>query len=349
MSETSALTHRLNFRQFYNHTIHPELVRMDRERLRSLRLAVALVILSIGVIVFGIYVRILLVTMLLSLVLILLASYVLWRFKKFKDTFKPRVVKLVLDFMDDDLLFGELRYFPNGKISKERFLSSGIFTTTADLYEGEDYITGRIGDVRFELCELLVRETSRVRARLDDVFQGVFIHAVFNHPARGILLVFPRKDMPRLIESVRNFVAHGGICLDDKIKTLLQEACLRLGELEQEPAPSSHQQQEMSNLRRFIRCHERFLDVFTVYGSRLVRITNLLPEELMCFLADYSRKTENLYISILGRHMYVAISSQKDILEPRYFRSNVNFDVVSEFYDDISAALQIVQAIDRSH
>ncbi len=341
-------THR-NFRLYFNHTIHPELVRMDGERKRVLRLLAICILLTLGVWVFQVYVRILVVSMLLWLILGIYMYFLLSQFQKFKKRFKPRVVRLVLDFMDDDTLFGELKYFPEKKIPLDRFLSSGIFTTTADLYEGEDYIMGRIGDIRFEMCELLVREISRVRARLDDVFQGIFIHAVFNHPAKGILLILPRNDMARLIVSIRNFVAHGGVPLDEKIQHLTTEARQRLQELEAVPTLGDRERQQMSNLRRFIDCQERFLNIFTVYGSPQVRITSLLPEELMCFLADYARRTENLYISIIGRHMYVAIASKKDMLEPRYFQSNVSFEVVSEFYEDVAAALLVVQAIDRSH
>lgn len=301
------------FRIYYNHTIHPELVRLDRKRQRLIRLLFFAVLLLVGVIVFEIYVRIFLLSLFLLLILGVYIAYVLYRMRAFIREFKPHVVKLVLDFIDDDPLMGDLQYEPKGKIPLRRFLRSGIFSTVPAVYEGEDYITGRIGDIEFELCELLVREFSRVRARLDDVFKGIFIHAVFRHAAKGRLLVLPKDEMHLLIDSVREFVASGGQCLDD----------------------------------HYIR-DEQFRERFTVYGSRDVRLSALLPVELRDFLAGY-RPESKVYLSIINQHIFVAIANDKDILEPRILQSNVSFELVREFYEDIYSGLQMVYAIDVSH
>lgn len=300
------------FRKYYNHTIHPELVRLDRKRMRFIRLLLIAVLLFAAVVVFEIYVRIFVLSLLLMLILGVYMSFVIYRMRKFIREFKPHVVRLVLDFIDDQPLFGELEYKPKGKIPFNRFLSSGIFSLGEAVYEGEDYITGRIGDIEFEMCELLVRETSRVRARLDDVFKGIFIHAVFRHPARGRLLVLPRDEMPLMTESLRNLVANGGQCLDDHIP------------------------------------EEEFLGRFTVYGTRDARLSALLPQELREFLTQYRRQSK-IYLSIIGQHIFVAITNEKDILEPNVLRSNVSFELVREFYEDIASGLYVVRAIDVSH
>jgi hypothetical protein len=300
------------FRKYYNHTIHPELVRLDRKRMRFIRLLLIAVLLFAAVVVFEIYVRIFVLSLLLMLILGVYMSFVIYRMRKFIREFKPHVVRLVLDFIDDQPLFGELEYKPKGKIPYRRFLSSGIFSLGEAVYEGEDYITGRIGDIEFEMCELLVREFSRVRARLDDVFKGIFIHAVFRHPARGRLLVLPRDEMPLMIDSVRDFVANGGHCMDDHIQD------------------------------------EEFLRRFTVYGTRDARLSTLLPKELRAFILHYRPQNE-VYLSIIGQHIFVAISNDKDILEPRVLQSNVSYDLVREFYEDIASGLYVVRAIDVSH
>ncbi len=300
------------FRIYYNHTIHPELVRLDRKRQRFIRLLLFAVLLFVGVIVFEIKVRIFVLSLFLLLILGVYISFVIYRMRKFIREFKPHVVRLVLDFIDDQPLFGELQYKAREKIPFRRFLSSGIFSTVPAVYEGEDYITGRIGDIEFEMCELLVREFSRVRARLDDVFKGIFIHAVFRHPANGKLLVLPKDAMPQLIESIRDFVANGGQCLDDHIQ------------------------------------NEQFKERFTVYGTRDARLSALLPEELRAFILDY-RQESDIYLSIIGQHVFVAITNEKDILEPRILQSNVSFELVREFYEDIYSGLFMVRAIDVSH
>ena len=115
-----------------------------------------------------------------------------------------------------------------------------------------------------------------------------------------------------MTESLRNLVANGGQCLDDHIP------------------------------------EEEFLGRFTVYGTRDARLSALLPQELREFLTQYRRQSK-IYLSIIGQHIFVAITNEKDILEPNVLRSNVSFELVREFYEDIASGLYVVRAIDVSH
>ncbi|MCB9336965.1 MAG: DUF3137 domain-containing protein [Lewinellaceae bacterium] len=302
-----------NFRIFYNQSIQPELVRLDKQRRQLLRRMFFTLLLWAGIAVLLFYLQVF-VFALYALIPFGIYLYVMTtRFRKFVLTFKPRVVKLILDFIDDGLLFGDLKYNPKGKIELKKFLWSSLFGARPAVYEGEDYIEGRIGDVEFEMCELRVQEFSRVRARLDDVFRGVFIRSKFFAPLKGAMLVLPKKELPQLSEAVRDFVRNGGQAMDG-----------------------------------FVR-HEEFRKVYTIYGSRHTKVADLLPDELMDFMLQYRKKKGEVYLSLFGKNCYVALSSKKDILEPKLFQSNVSFDLVREFYEDIDAALFMVMALDRSH
>jgi uncharacterized protein DUF3137 len=301
-----------NFRQFYNQTIHPELLRLDRERRRLLRLMFFSVLLLAGVIVFEIYVNILIVTLFLAIPTGVYIGFLIRRTRKFVQHFKPNVVKLILDFIDDGLLFGELQYDAKGFIPPQHFMQSNIFGAVPAVYKGEDYIAGRIGDIKFEMCELKVQEYSRVRARLDDVFRGIFIRAKFVHPPKGALLAVPRAAMPQLSNALKSFVAAGG-----------------------------------QNIDGFVR-NEKFREVYTLYGSKNTRVSELLPEELMEFMLQYRQRAGEIYLSIIGKNIYAGITHEKDILEPKLFQSNVSFDLVREFYDDIYVAIFMVTALDKS-
>ena len=82
--------------------------------------------------------------------------------------FKPRIVELILDFIDNDVNYSNMKYDPKGKIQAERFLESYIFTR-ADDYAGEDLISGQVRETPFWLSELRVAEFSEVRSKLDTV------------------------------------------------------------------------------------------------------------------------------------------------------------------------------------
>ncbi|MBI5914768.1 MAG: DUF3137 domain-containing protein [Bacteroidetes bacterium] len=302
-----------NFRLFYNQTIHPELLRLDKHRRRLLRLIFFSAVLMVGAVALVYWLSVFFVAMLAAIPFGIHISVVVARVRRFVADFKPKVVKLVLDFIDDGPLFGDLQYQAKRKIPLGKFLSSQLFITRPAVYDGEDFIEGRIGDVEFEMCELNVKEFSRVRNRLDSVFRGIFLRAKFFHPPKGSLLVVPKSRLPYLSETVKVFVKYGG--------------------------------QDMGG---FIK-NEKFRERFIAYGSRNTKINELLTEELMSFLLGYSKERGDMCLSMFGQNCYVAIWNKKDILEPKIFQSNVSFELVREFYNDIYVALYVVTALDRSH
>ncbi len=307
------MQHPDNFRIFYNRTIQPELRRLDTIRRRLLRLILFAALLMIGVVVLLSYIRVFVIAMIATLPFGLYIAFIAQRIRKFTHEFKPRIVKLILDFIDDGLLFGDLKYDAKRKIPQQIFMRSQIFGTQPAVYEGEDYIEGRIGDVEFSMCELNVQEYSRVRERLDKVFRGIFIHAKSFYPRKGALLVVPTSKLPQLSEAPKEFIRNGGRNLSSSIM------------------------------------HEKFSNAYTVYGSEHVAINNFLPKELMDFILSHRSHTREIYLSIFGKNCYVAIANEKDILEPKIFRSNVSFELVREFYDDIYVGLYLVMALDVSY
>ncbi|MBK9015283.1 MAG: DUF3137 domain-containing protein [Saprospiraceae bacterium] len=301
------------FRLFYNQTIHPELMRLDRQRRRMLRLILFSAALWLVVVVLVTTLSEFLFAAVASLPFMFYIAIVGARVRRFTADFKPKVVRLVLDFIDDGALFGDLKYDAKRKIPIDKFLRSQLFITRPAVYDAEDFIEGRIGDVEFEMCELKVEEFSRVRQRLDSVFRGIFLRAKFHYPIKGAVLVVPRARLPYLSETVKIFVRNGGQNMDGFIK------------------------------------HEKFKERYITYGSRNTKVADLLTEELMGFILSYGKKQGELCLSILQENCYVGIWNDKDILEPKIFQSNVSFELVREFYDDIYVALYVVMALDRSH
>ncbi len=126
------------FRLFYNHTIHPELLRMERKRKRLFLLLFGSIIFLIGVTILDIYVDILVVTLFFLVFIIFYISFIIYRIRQFVFTFKPNIVNLILDFIDDEINYGKMTYAPKKAIPKSTFLSSLNFATPAPIYKGED-------------------------------------------------------------------------------------------------------------------------------------------------------------------------------------------------------------------
>lgn len=302
------------FRIYYNTTIHPELLRMERKRLRVLRMFFFSALLLAGIVIVEVYLNILAVALVLAIPITLYVIYLVYQMNTFVQTFKPRIMKLILEFMSQMPNIGELDYNSKRSITREEFLHSAIFATRAPLYQGEDYIYGKVGEMPFQLCELTVREQSPVRNRLNYVFKGVFMHATFPEEAKGRIVIWPREFRQFLSKSIKQFTWEGGENVDHEVM------------------------------------NDRFRDAFMTYATSDTHVIGILSEPMQEALVDYRQITgKEIYISFIEREIYAAITEPKDILEPRIFQSNVSFELVRGFLEDVYFLLRIVEDFDQTH
>jgi len=302
------------FRIYYNHTIHPELMRLERSRLRLLRLLLLSGIIMLGLLALGLYLQIAPLVLALMLPFAVYTGYLIDRIRRFMRTFKPHIVRLILDFIDNEVNYGTLSYEAKKRIPKSRFLESKIFATRAQFYEGEDYIKGKVGEMEFEMSELDVRENAPVNARLETIFQGVFLCALFNEPTEGSLVVWPRKMRRFLTRSIKNYTWDGGGNVDEEIM------------------------------------NERFRETFLVYATEDTHVIGILPEPMQEAIMEFCDKSKKeMFFAVHGREIYVGVSEPKDLLEPFIFRSNLSFELVREFFENITLLLKVVEVFDQTH
>lgn len=303
-------------RQFYNHTIHPELMRMERHRHRMLLFLGISFLILLGIFLLQIYINILVITLAMMVPLVMYITYIFNELDTFRNTFKPKIVTLLLDFIDNDVTFNiPLKYSEKGAISPETFADSRLFNTVAPDYIGEDYITGEMGELEFEMSELSVKEFSPVRNRLDDVFRGVFLHARFRREVQisdGEILVLPRNKKQYLSKTIKSFTVRGG--------------------------------------REFDPPNMRFSDEFVVYRTQNANIKGFLSNDMQKAILKYhENERKEVYISFIANDIYIAVSQEKDLLEPVVWQSNVSFDLIKEFYEDLTLLLSIVMDIDANN
>ena len=302
------------FRIYYNTTIHPELVRLDRQRQRLLRLIFSSCLLLIGLIIFELYLDILLVTLALFIPIAIYIYMLVKQVKKFRLDFKPKVVNLILDFMKESINFRHMAYDANQFIPKQMFMASRIFGVNPVVYEGEDYIEGQVDEISFQLSELNVKEFSRVRNRLNYVFRGVFLHAELKQPLDGTVLILPRKFRQYLTRTIKYFLLNKAVDVDGFIK------------------------------------NNAFRNTFLTYATQNVRVTEVLPDYLQKAFVRYVQRTQKeIYLSFQGKHLFIAITNHKDILEPHLFQSNVSFDLIKEFFEDIQMIVSLVEEFGNNY
>lgn len=299
------------FRLFYNHTIHPELRRLERKRKRLLFLLFFSVLFLVILAILDIYLDILVVTLFFLVFIGFYITFLVYRIRQFITTFKPNIVNLILDFIDDEINYGTLTYQAKKMIPKRVFQSSLLFATDAPFYKGEDYIRGSFREMTFELCELHVREYSRVRNRLNYIFKGVFFQGNFNSKAhRGKILVLPRDFSQYLSRTIKAFNRMGGRNADDIVS-------------------------------------KKFQQVFLVMASRNANINHLLSMDMQNAILNYRKKTDKeIYLSFIGSKINIAVTEPKDLLEPNIFQSNVSFELVRGFFEDLQLLFSIFEDLD---
>ena len=302
------------FRLYYNHTIHPELLRQDKKRRRLLRLLFFSSIILLGLLLLEFYLDAFVLSLLLLIPIGLYISFLLYRVRNFVAQFKPKVINLLLDFLDDGLNYGTMSYNAKKYISKQRFLSSLIFSGNATFYNGEDYIKGKVGEISFEMSELTVKDYSKVRNRLDTIFEGIFMHATFNKHMKGSVVIIPDQFRQYLTRSIKAFNKKGG-------------RDVRKGQLRKD-----------------------FDEIFDCFANRDAKVVNLLSDEMQKTILDYHNRTgKDFFISFVNRDIYIGVTEPKDILEPYIFKSNVSYDLIREFYEDISLLIRLVEDFDENN
>lgn len=298
-------TQNASFRIYYNRAIHPMLLQLERQR----RWLIALILASILTAGLAIWLILRLRVPAISLFLWIPAyfyiQFILTRINAYKRKFKPLVVNKILEYINPDL-----RYDQSRTISPERVSASCLFAAANPRFRGEDFISGKVGDIPFEMCEIDLQESSPVRGAPSRVFRGIFFYAKFEEAFQGRIIIIPRADVQFVTRSIKAITFTGGQRVD------IQE-------------------------------HRRFHEHFVVYADSIVDVTNFLSDELIDNIIDYKEKHDKkMFLSIVQGYLYIAVTQQNDMLEPNILSSNLKFNLIREFYDDLNVMSDIVKDFD---
>ncbi len=200
-----------------------------------------------------------------------------------------------------------LRYYPHDGIPKDTFLRAGIFPIDPSYYVGEDYIMGNIGDVFFELCELHVKHPSVLRGKMVKWFEGIFFHANFHNNFQGHIVMIPRAEWQSFIPMIKGFTKYGG------------------GELKGLGDAS-------------------FQEEFAVYAQKGAQYRDLLTPALLRTINDYHLQSQKkVYVAFVDTHFFIAIDEPYELLEAHIFVSNLDFQTMAHFYEELLLFTRIVE------
>lgn len=294
-------------RIFYNQRLVPMLSKMERKRKRMLLSLVLAFLLVFG----GLLGVLVLKNFPFTILLFVSGGLVLvWSnhsIRQFKQDFKPAIINLLLDFMDNKLNYGTLRFKPDHKVNLEDFIATGMVQKKPYKYLGEDQLSGKIGSFPFTSSELLVEEPAKVKGGLKTVFKGFFIKVSLDKAFEGKYWVFSKKDKPDHADALKVIYQEGGeLMLDDAGSSLLFYAT--------KPFPFSTFAQQ---------------GILDFLASR--------KDEL----------ESGFFWHVSGDKLYLAIREENDLLEPFIFRSNKRFDLIHSYYYQLSRLFKFVEVMEQ--
>ncbi len=241
----------------------------------------------------------------------LILTYVLMA-RGFVDGFKHDVIGRIVKFCDPTLV-----YSPKRGITEPQFKQSRIFERRIDRYKGEDHVAGTIGKTHIEFSEVHAEYKTTTRSskghtqtHWHTIFRGLFFIGDFNKDFRTLTVV-----LPDVAERLFGF-------LGAKLQSM---NILRTGKPVRLEDPE-------------------FEKEFAVYGQDQIEARYVLSTSLMRRILDFKRKTgSQIYLSFVGSHVHLGISTNRNMFEPRLFRTLIDFDLVQSYLEDLQLAVGIVE------
>lgn len=231
---------------------------------------------------------------------------------RYRQSFKSGVVAEIVKLINP-----EWEYLCNYCMSQEAYLQSGLFPHPYDSYEGDDFVTGRIGKTDFQFSELHTRykqvtygSKGQRQEHWVTIFKGLFMHADFNKNFSGTTFVLP-DTAERLLGSLGQSL------------------------------------QKLSSRGELIKLENpEFEKLFVVYSSDQVEARYILTPAIMEAMVElHNRFDGDICFSFVGTRVYCAKSFSTELFEPNIYRSGVNFADVKEMYDLFGLITALVQQL----
>lgn len=298
----------------YDSKLKPALESMEGER-KSLLMQYAFSILGIIITIIMIifFAEKMLALIFIGIALIGICIYFMYKAsvkqKGYRAKYKENVVKEIINLINPDW-----DYNSEGRISERDYRDSLLFKTMYDRYKGDDLVKGVIEKTEFEFSELhteyktYTTKDGKTEEKWHTIFKGLFAHADFNKEIKGKTFVFPDS-------AEKMFGKWGQNLQGDSSKGKLIK---------------------MEN--------QEFEKLFVVHGSDQVESRYVLTPTMMEAMVNIKKKyaKRNMYFSFIGSRVYVALSFNKDLFEPRIMKSGVRFEDMAQMNEQFSLIQTII-------
>ena len=229
--------------------------------------------------------------------------------RTYRTFFKDDIIERIIRFVDSSF-----EYYPKKHIESPLYDVSKLFTDNHNSYQGKDLVKGQIGKTKFMFSELHTEYTG-ARGQdderpVDTIFKGIYFMGDFNKDFDGYTLVIPRT----------------GTRFFNKPAKFINDVDSRANQVKLEDP--------------------EFESMFVVYGTDQIEARYILTPGLMQRIKNYKYKTgKEIGLSFVCSYVFVAISLEDDIFEPKLYETLLDFGPIEEYYDDLMLAVSIIEEL----
>jgi hypothetical protein len=236
--------------------------------------------------------------------------------KTFYTDFKTQVIERIVKFVSPDLVYEQKNF-----VGSDSFERSRIFLKGVDRYSGDDMVRGKIdktqiwfSEVKAEYKTTTTDSKGNRKTTWHTIFQGMFFIADFNKHFQTCTVVLPNRLGTGFLASFFN-----------KMNLTRREKLVKM----EDPEFNKH---------------------FVVYGEDQIEARYILSTALMQRISEYREKHKgHIFLSFVNSFLHVAISYNKALFEPSYFKKLTDFNLVKEFFEDIHLAVSIVEELNLNN
>ena len=216
---------------------------------------------------------------------------------------------------------GEAYFNPGNSIDSNDYWNSGIFNSRVDRYNGDNYISGVLGETSLKFSTLHTQYKTQTRTKngtkttWHTIFKGIFVIADSNKDFKGEVYIFP--------DSAERLLGGIGRWLQEKV--------------------GSSGRGEMVYLEDPI-----FEKKYVVYATDPVEARYLLtPTMQQHFVkaADYLG-TSAVHASFVNGKLHIAISGSYDLFRFKMKRCLTDADTIKYYAHDMLHVLSVIEILD---
>jgi hypothetical protein len=225
---------------------------------------------------------------------------------RYNAKFKKEVMNHIVTYVDENLT-----YYPERMITRAEFQKSlfeKYWRYSIDIWSGEDYIEGILGFTEMKFSEIRAKHEILIDHKGDSLYKTIF---------KGPFFIFDfHKDFEGFL-----------VVLPKRWDPF--KLAYRRGPGERINLAEPELKQE-----------------FIVYSDNKITACDILSTSLMRRLHQFRRDLQKpVYLSFVNGTLYLGISLNKNLFEPRIFRTLLDYNSIREFSEYMQLAKDIVEEL----